>query len=162
MENREIERKFLVRGDAWRADAEPQGCVQGYLAYGPPTSVRVRVIGDHAYLTIKGSIEEEAAGGATDRLEYEYPLPVDEAQSMMNLCTGFVKKTRYRIEYAGHDWEIDVFHDANDGLVVAEIELERPDEPFDKPDWAGEEVSVDLRYLNVNLARKPYKNWRTS
>src|SRR5690606_24224398 len=118
-------------------------------------SVRVRIAGDHAYLTIKHD------RGAGIRAEYEYAIPVGDAREMLNaLCGGrVVDKTRYEVVYEGNTWDVDVFHGANDGLVVAEIELDSPDEPFTCPPWIGDEVTGDPRYLNSYLSQHPKSTW---
>ncbi len=153
---REVERKFLVTGEGWRAHARPGVRMrQGYLASDPACSVRVRIEGDRARLNIK------SATLGVERLEYEYDIPVRDAEEMLaHLCTTPpVEKVRYRVPWGGHEWEVDVFEGANAGLVLAEIELARPDEPFERPPWVGEEVSHDPRYCNVTLARHPYREW---
>jgi len=149
---REIERKFLVRNDGWRA-GNPTGerLRQGYLVAEPDRSVRVRLLPDGARLTVKG-----ASRGAT-RSEFEYPIPSQDARQMLDaLCLEpLLEKTRYRVDHEGHTWEVDCFHGANEGLVVAEIELAAEDEAFERPAWLGEEVTDDARYLNANLFRHP-------
>lgn len=164
MKNREIERKFLVKGDGWRGVTPGEPCRQGYVVFGPPVSVRVRAIGDRGYLTLKrASAEEPDEGAPVDRIEFEYEVPVEEALGMLDLvCSATIEKTRYKIMYERHLWEVDEFHGENAGLVVAEIELETIDSFFDKPEWVGEEVSNDPRYLNVNLSRNPYRQWGCS
>ena len=155
----EIERKFLVRNEQWREGAdEGTAYRQGYLASDPTCSIRVRTGGGRAFLNIK------SATLGVRRREYEYPIPLDDAQEMLDrLCTGpLVEKTRYHVPVGGHVWEVDVFAGDNAGLVVAEIELEREDEPFERPAWVGEEVSQDPRYYNVSLARHPYREWTSS
>ena len=152
----EIEKKFLVVNDAWRADAGPGARYrQGYLTETGPGSVRVRIGGEQAYLNIK------SATLAQQRLEYEYPIPLADAEEMLaQVCLQpLVEKTRFEVEFAGHTWEVDVFEGDNAGLVVAEIELDRIDEPFDLPAWAGAEVSDDPRYYNVCLVKHPYTSW---
>lgn len=152
----EIERKFLVRNDSWRAQAQPgQRYRQGYLATDAQSSVRVRVAGERGYLNIKS-----ATLGVT-RMEFEYKIPQQDAEEMLDrLCTRpLIEKTRYIVEHADHAWEIDVFEGDNTGLVVAEIELQSQDEAFEIPDWAGEEVSHDPRYYNVSLVKHPFKDW---
>lgn len=152
----EIERKFLVRNDGWRAQAQPgKRYRQGYLTSDARSSVRVRVAGDQGYLNIKS-----ATLGIT-RMEYEYAIPLHDAEEMLaHLRAGpLIEKTRYLVEHAGHVWEIDVFEGDNAGLVVAEIELQSQDETFALPGWAGEEVSHDPRYYNVSLVTHPYKDW---
>jgi adenylate cyclase len=152
----EIERKFLLRDDSWRAVADA-GVVmrQGYLAGSERASVRVRVAGDQANINIKS-----ATLGVT-RTEYEYPIPLDEANALLDtLADGpLIEKTRYHVAHGSHTWEIDVFAGDNQGLVVAEIELGDPDEAFERPAWLGDEVSDDPRYYNVCLVKHPYKDW---
>ena len=153
----EIERKFLVRNDDWRREARAELHMrQGYVSGGEQASVRVRVQGDSAFLNIK------SATLGVRRREYEYPLPLSDAEEMLDhLCAGpLIEKTRYHVEHAGHTWEVDVFEGDNAGLVVAEIELDREDEAFEKPAWVGDEVSHDPRYYNVCLVKHPYKEWR--
>ncbi len=152
----EIERKFLVANDRWKAGVEGESRLkQGYLTAQPGLAIRVRIDGDRAQLNIKGGTE------GIRRSEYEYGIPLKDAEEILaNLATGSViDKTRYLVRCGGHLWELDVFHGDNAGLVVAEIELESESESFDMPDWAGEEVSEDARYFNANLTRHPYRDW---
>ena len=151
---KEIERKFLVTGEAWRK-GEVSDYRQGYLSIDKQRTVRVRVAGDVARLTVKGITE-----GAT-RAEYEYPIPVADAKSMLEtLCLRpLIEKRRYRIRHGGMTWEIDEFLGENAGLIIAEIELETVQQPFDKPSWVGEEVTSDPRYYNANLVTRPYTTW---
>ena len=154
----EIERKFLVDdGGSWRASADHGTSVrQGYLSTGPGPgpAVRIRVRGDAAYLTIKGPTT-----GFT-RAEYEYEIPVADATEMLDRwCERVIDKTRYLVAVGRHTWEIDEFHGADDGLVVAEVELSSEDEPFDMPDWARAEVTDDARYYNTNLVAHPFSTW---
>lgn len=152
----EIERKFLVRSDAWRAHVHHQQRLQqGYLASSARGSVRVRVGGDAAYLNVKG-----ATVGAS-RLEFEYAVPLEDAQQMLReLCRRpIIEKTRYLVQHRDQRWEIDVFEGDNAGLVVAEIELETEDQTVALPDWAGEEVTDDVRYYNSSLAITPFSRW---
>lgn len=144
-----------MTGDGWRDHAAPAQCRQGYLAVGPPVSVRVRVMGGKATLNIKRATSNIA------RDEFEYPIPERDAGELLDgLCDGYViEKTRHRVEYAGKTWEIDEFCGVNAGLVVAEIELERADEEFERPPWLGKEVSEDARYLNSSLSCRPYSLW---
>jgi adenylate cyclase len=150
----EIERKFLVKGESWRAGA---GMVirQGYLHNEIEGTVRIRTKGERAYLTIKGSTT-----GIT-RLEFEYEIPVEEANQILDeLCLKpLIEKTRYEVHLGGFKWEIDEFLGENDGLVVAEIELEDESQEFPRPDWLGMEVSEDFRYQNANLVKNPYSKW---
>ncbi len=152
---REIERKFLVKGDGWRDGARATPMRQGYLAYGPPASVRVRIEGTRAFLNVKESSPD------ISREEFEYAIPIQDAEALIRLCPGgVVSKTRYRVRHAEHDWEVDVFDGANAGLIVAEVELDTVDEAVALPPWIGEEVSRDLRYRNTYLAQHPYGTWR--
>ena len=151
----EIERKFLLADERWRDDAgDGVHYVQGYLGLIDRASVRVRIAGDRANLNIKSAVL------GIERLEYEYAVPLADAREMLALASGPpVDKTRYLVPFEGHTWEIDEFHGANAGLVVAEIELAAPDEAFARPPWIGDEVSDDPRYYNVNLAKHPYCDW---
>ncbi|MGD2112415.1 MAG: CYTH domain-containing protein [Gammaproteobacteria bacterium] len=152
----EIERKFLVTSRDWRS-GDPTEYRQGYLSLDKERTVRVRIAGDQAYLTIKGITR-----GATRR-EYEYPIPPDDARELLaELCRQpLIEKRRYRLEHAGLTWEIDEFFGDNDGLVVAEVELEHEDQPFERPPWLGEEVTDDPRFYNANLVDNPYCNWKS-
>ena len=151
----EIERKFLVKGDGWKAAAgEGFVCRKGYLTADTDKTVRVRIIGKQAFLTIKG------ATVGISRSEFEYEIPEADAEAMLALCGhAVVEKKRYFIEHGGMTWELDVFSGANEGLVMAEIELESEEQGFDIPDWLGEEVSGDIRYYNACLARNPFATW---
>lgn len=152
----EIERKFLLRDESWRQHADAGvDYRQGYLHGDASIAVRVRAAGDAAWLTIKGG------GAGISRLEFEYPIPVADADVMLGkLCrTPLIEKRRHRVPFGGHVWEIDVFAGANAGLVLAEIELAHPDQPFARPAWLGEEVSHDQRYFNAYLSRHPYSEW---
>lgn len=151
----EIERKFLVTGEAWRSLAQPRRLLQGYIATGEKCTVRVRIDGDQAWLTLKGKTD------GISRSEWEYALPVGEAEQMLAQLsvTPFVEKLRYRIENLGHVWEVDEFLGENAGLVVAEIELSTVDEVFERPAWLGQEVSGDPRYYNSALAKHPFRRW---
>ena len=153
----EIERKFLLAGDEWRALGEPLLLRQGYLSSDAARVVRVRIEGDQAYLTIKGK-----SVGAT-RGEWEYPIPLPDAGELLALCEQpLVEKFRRKIEFAGNVWEVDEFLGANLGLVVAEIELYSEDQAFERPDWIGLEVTHDPRYFNSALARHPFSAWPPS
>jgi len=157
--NQEIERKFLVAdksADSWRNTIYSE-IRQGYLSIDKHRTVRVRTVGDAAYLTIKGITE-----GAT-RTEYEYPIPVAHARKMLDgLCLRpLIEKRRHRVGYGGLVWEVDEFYGDNAGLIVAEIELESAQQIFDKPPWVGEEVTDDSRYYNANLVNHPYSKWKT-
>jgi adenylate cyclase len=152
----EIERKFLLRDDSWQASTDSGVIIrQGYLAGSEKSSIRVRIAGDQANINIKSATLDIV------RHEYEYPIPVVEANEMLDtLCDGLlIEKIRYHVPYEKHIWEIDVFGGDNRGLVVAEVELESADENFERPAWLGEEVSDDTRYYNVCLISHPYKDW---
>jgi adenylate cyclase len=151
----EIERKFLVDLTRWHPGGESAFIAQGYLSTDKDRTVRVRVLNQQAFLTIKGRTV-----GAS-RTEFEYEIPADDARIMLrDLCLQpIIEKTRHYENHAGRRWEIDVFHGANEGLVVAEIELDNEADDFARPDWAGEEVTDDPRYFNSNLLAKPYSEW---
>jgi len=153
----EIERKFLVVGDAWRNQGTGVPYRQGYLTTQPERTVRVRIAGDRGFVTIKGVTEGIA------RREYEYAIPLAEAQELLDyVCDRpLIEKIRYRIPLGEHVWEVDEFFGENQGLVMAEVELTDPDEAIQLPDWAGEEVSHDPRYFNAYLIRHPYSTWAT-
>ncbi len=153
----EIERKFLVKNDSWWSTVTHSTQIrQAYLAPPSKASVRIRVEGDRANINIK------SATLGMERMEYEYPIPVKEAQEMLDhLCDKpQISKNRHRVKCGDHIWEIDEFFGDNMGLIVAEIELESPDEIFEIPDWLGMEVTDDKRYYNVSLVKHPYKNWQ--
>lgn len=155
----EIERKFLVINEAWRtAVTRTAPMRQGYLASDPSCSMRVRVSGDEAYLNIKSATLGIA------RHEFEYPIPVDEARTLLGLfCQGrSLDKVRYYVPNGPDLWEIDVFEGSNDGLIVAEIELASVDQAFERPNWVGAEISHDTRYYNVCLIDHPYSRWSTT
>ncbi len=151
----EIERKFLVRNDLWPGSARSTRIQQGYLSRERGRTVRVRRGGDHGFLTIKG----EARGLV--RPEFEYEVPLADVAELLALCVQpTLDKWRHLFDFEGHTWEVDEFLGANAGLWVAEIELERPDEPFAPPPWLGAEVTDDPRYLNSNLVLHPFSSWR--
>lgn len=151
----EIERKFRVANDDWRAMATSSSSLkQGYLSSSAEATVRVRLEDNLGTLTIKSKTK-----GIT-RNEFEYAIPAQEAKELLLLCRGpLIEKIRYRILQENHTWEIDVFEGDNDGLIIAEIELTSEDDYFAKPQWLGEEVSGDSRYYNSNLATHPYVKW---
>lgn len=151
----EIERKFLLANEGWRGQGIATPMRQGYLVADPVRTVRVRIEGGRAVLTIKGKSTGAARG------EWEYDIPVADATELLDgLCEQpQVEKIRHRIEHAGHTWEVDEFLGLNAGLVVAEIELDAEDEAFEKPDWIGVEVTGDKRYYNSSLIRQPYSQW---
>ncbi|MEP6940667.1 MAG: CYTH domain-containing protein [Rudaea sp.] len=162
----EIERKFLVGNDAWRMQqSHARRMLQGYLIdaalvatrEGVRCSMRVRVAGDEAWLNIK------SADLGVARIEYEYPIPVDDANRMLrDFCHGVVDKTRHYVPVDGMLFEVDEFHGDNAGLIVAELELDAVDRAFPRPEWLGKEVSSALRYYNLNLLAHPYSRWTAS
>jgi adenylate cyclase len=152
---KEIERKFLVRDDAWRGPTKGMICRQGYLNSAKERTVRIRTIEDRAFLTIKG-----LTVGVT-RSEYEYEIPLADGNAMLDALAEkpIIEKIRYKVPFAGLTWEIDEFFGDNAGLIVAEVELESEGQIFQKPEWVGEEVTADPRYFNSNLIKKPYTSW---
>jgi len=151
----EIERKFLVKGDAWRKGKRTRYC-QGFLSTVKERTVRVRTKEDKGYLTIKG-----IATGAR-RMEFEYEIPLQDAIALLELCEKpLIEKDRYELEKGGIVWEVDEFFGENRGLIVAELELENENQYFPRPDWLGEEVTGDSRYFNSNLIKNPYTKWQT-
>ena len=153
----EIERKFLLRSDAWRALARSRVLMrQGYLSSNNHSSIRVRIAGDDAWLNLK------AKRSTRTRLEFEYAIPRADADEILSdLCSGpLVEKYRHEIVAGPHVWEIDEFLGDNAGLIVAEIELGSEDESFERPEWLGAEVTEDERYYNFNLAKQPYREWK--
>ncbi|HJV65461.1 MAG TPA: CYTH domain-containing protein [Geomonas sp.] len=153
---KEIERKFLVKGDDWKGDSQPIHTCQGYLNVGGDCTARVRIQGEKAFLTIKGKTK------GISRSEFEYGIPVEDAKEMLvTLCRRpYIEKNRYKVMYAGMEWEVDQFMNENEGLLLAEVELESEDQQVELPPWAGEEVSHDFRYRNVNLIQHPYSEWK--
>ncbi len=154
--NQEIERKFLVRGPFKDKASGSVRIVQGYLCSVPERTVRVRIAAQKAFLTIKG------AGNlsGTTHFEWEHPISVEDAEALLTLCEkGTIDKTRYFVPYEGHTFEVDEFHGENNGLVMAELELSDENEPFEKPEWLGKEVTGDNRYYNAYLSRLPYTKW---
>jgi adenylate cyclase len=152
----EIEHKYLIRKDLWYAVHKPAGVKirQGYLQTDPEKTIRIRISGINAFLTIKGPSRNAS------RVEYEYPIPTEEAEELLQLCTiPIIEKVRYRVEYEGKAWDVDEFFGENEGLILAEIELSYPEEPYRKPSWVGEEVTDDPRYYNSYLAANPVSGW---
>jgi adenylate cyclase len=152
----EIERKFLIEKDLWYALKKPEGTLiqQAYLVNEPEKVIRIRVTDSSGYLTIKGPVV------SVTRSEYEFPIPKVEAIRILDQFTkARIDKTRYKIEYGGKTWEIDEFWGNNEGLIIAEIELQSEDEQFTKPSWIGREVTEDHRYYNSYLSEHPYTSW---
>ena len=151
----EIERKFLVQGDGWRSHGSGIMYRQGYLLASQGKTVRVRLAGDQGFLTVKGP------GQGMSRQEFEYTIPGDDAKVMLEqLCEHpLIEKRRYTIPWKGFVWEVDEFLGNNQGLILAEIELESEDQQFPSPPWVGREVTGDPRYYNACLFRNPYSQW---
>ncbi|MCX6304253.1 MAG: CYTH domain-containing protein [Bacteroidetes bacterium] len=157
MNNVETERKFLVDKEKWALLNKPAGTayIQGYLSIDEEKVVRVRVAGDKGFLTIKGKSD------TLSHPEYEYAIPVEDAGNLLRLFTSSrIEKTRTRIPAGNYVWEVDEFHGENEGLLMAEIELEKPEDIFEKPDWLGTEVTGDKRYYNSYLSLKPFGAWQ--
>lgn len=153
----EIERKFLVKGDYKSHSFKNFRIKQGYLALSGISVVRVRIKGDKAYITVKSGHVD----GKIKRHEWEYEIPIPDAEEMLLLCEdAVVDKTRYLINVGNHVFEVDEFYGDNEGLLIAEVELESEDEPFEKPDWLGDEVTGNVHYYNSFLSIHPYKEWR--
>ena len=152
---KEIERKFLVLGTSWKQSGEGRPYRQGYLSVDSNRNVRIRVAGDRAFITVKG----KAVG--IERSEFEYEIPVDDANEMLDgMCLKpLIEKIRYRISFEGRIWEVDEFLGDNLGLVVAEVELSHANERVAAPSWVGKEVSDDPRYLNASLVTHPFNTW---
>ena len=157
MSGLEIERKFLVRNDGYRHQAFSSSRIQqGYICSGHGRTVRVRIRDTRGYLTIKGP--SNAAGLL--RYEFEKEITLDEAEHLMELCEpGRIDKTRYLVKSGSHTFEVDEFYGDNEGLVIAEVELQSEDEPYEKPDFIGDEVTGDRRYYNAHLTKQPFKTW---
>ena len=157
MSGMEIERKFLVRGNDYKQRAYASDHIkQGYICSGHGRTVRVRLRGSRGYLTIKGPSED----GGLSRYEFEKEIMPEEAEQLFRLCEpGIIDKTRYLIKSGEHTFEVDEFYGDNEGLVMAEVELSAPDEPFEKPDFIGKEVTGDRRFYNSHLRRMPFILW---
>jgi len=154
----EIERKFLVRDNTYKLMAKPVLYQQGYVSTNVEGVVRVRIVGDKAYLTVKSFVSHKS------RLEYEYEIPVDDAREILEtVCRKpIIEKNRYEIKFGNDIWIVDEFFGDNAGLIVAEIELETEDQQLILPDWVGAEVTDDPRYLNANLVVHPFVNWKNN
>jgi len=155
----EIERKFLVDTDEYKAESLSDNCIrQGFLNRHPERTVRIRIKGDSGFITIKG-ISNKAG---TSRFEWEKEIPFREAEQLMAICeAGVIHKTRYSVRVGDHIFEVDEFHDNNQGLVMAEVELKDEDESFTKPKWLGKEVTGNVKYYNSQLSKNPYNSWNT-
>lgn len=157
MEHLEIERKFLVASDAYKQAATSQTRIaQGFLNTDPSRTVRVRIMGEKGFLTVKGASNDSG----TTRFEWEIEISVNEATNLIDLCeSGILEKTRYEVPSGKHIFEVDEFLGENKGLVVAEVELNHEDERFEKPDWLGEEVTGQKKYYNSQLSKNPFSSW---
>ena len=153
----EIERKFLVLSNDFINEAFSQKrIVQAYLSSNPDRTVRVRIKGDKGFITIKG----KSNANGTSRLEWEREISVMDAETLLSICeSGTIDKIRHEIKVGKHVYEVDIFSGENEGLVMAEIELQSEEESFEKPSWLGEEVTNDVRYHNAYLSKKPFLNW---
>lgn len=152
----EIERKFLVDGEYKSKAYASSRIVQGYICSARGRTVRIRIRDDKGYLTIKGP----ADASGISRYEWEKEIPLDEARDLMKICEpGVIDKTRYLVRSGRHVFEVDEFYGENEGLIIAEVELSSPDEPFEKPDFIGQEVTGDARYYNAQLMRHPFCRW---
>ncbi len=150
----EIERKYLVKGEEWKKLAKPVPYVQGYLLADERRTIRVRIAGNSGYLTIKGK------SGGMSREEFEYSIPVEDANELLKLSIApVIEKKRSRIGWEGKVWEVDEFEGKNKGLILAEIELKSEDEIFAIPPWIGKEVTGNIRYYNSYLSQNPYSEW---
>lgn len=154
----EIERKFLVKNDTFKSLAKKTLCIeQGYLTNVNDCVVRVRITDEKAVITIKSKNKTAEIA----HYEWEYPIPVEDAREMMKICASkIIRKTRYVVPVGKHTFEVDVFHDDNNGLVIAEIELSAENESFEHPQWLGKEVTAEKCYYNVFIASHPYKEWK--
>lgn len=152
---KEIERKFLVKGDFMPYVTHSYRIVQGYVARSEQLTLRIRTRDERGFLTIKG--RTNAAGMSRD--EWEYEIPVEEARELLRFSHGVIDKSRHLIPVGEHTFEVDCFYGANEGLVVAEVELKAENEPFERPAWLGEEVTGDRRYYNSQLLKNPFSTW---
>lgn len=153
----EIERKFLVTSDLYKRDSmESERIIQGFLNRHPERTVRIRVKNEKGFITVKG----KSFDGGVSRFEWEKEIPLEEAETLLDLCEpGKIDKTRYLVKVGQHQYEVDEFYGENEGLVVAELELDSPDEAFEKPSWLGEEVTGKNEYYNSHLSKFPFKSW---
>ena len=152
----EIERKYLVKGDFKKFAVKSYKIAQGFLSSVPERTVRIRIKGDQGFITVKGIGNESG----TSRYEWEREISVEEATDLLKISEpGVIDKTRYNVKSGGHTFEVDEFYGENDGLTVAEVELDSEDENFVKPSWLGEEVTGEVKYYNSMLMKNPYKNW---
>lgn len=153
---KEIERKFLVRGDFEASATTSSHIIQGYICSSAELGTRVRVRDKQGFLTIKGRTNE----AGTTRDEWEWEISVEEAYELLRFSRGVIDKSRYIVPVGNHTFEVDRFYGDNEGLIVAEVEISAADEEFERPDWLGEEVTGDVRYYNSQLLKNPYKLWK--
>lgn len=153
----EIERKFLVKSDNYKKQAYAKSrIVQGFLNTNPERTVRVRINGENGFLTVKGKSNEKG----TTRFEWEKNISIEEAEALLKICEpGTIEKVRYEVKIGKHIFEVDEFSGANEGLIIAEVELESEDEFFEQPDWLGEEVTGQTQYYNSQLSKRSFKDW---
>ena len=152
----EIERKFLVKGDFKSSVSKSERIVQGYLSSVPERAVRVRIKGEKGFITVKGIGNDSG----TSRYEWEKEISVEDVTNLLKICEpGVIDKTRYQVRAGAHTYEIDEFYGENQGLTVAEVELNSEDEEFQKPEWLGEEVTGDVKYYNAMLMKHPFTKW---
>lgn len=153
----EIERKYLVKDDTFKELAHKQTpIVQGFLNTHPDRTVRVRISGEKAWMTVKGRSNDDG----TKRFEWEQEIDAEKARNLIDLCEpGHIQKTRFEVLFQGQRFEVDEFYGANQGLIIAELELENEHDPVNPPDWLGTEVTGDLRYYNSQLSKQPYTTW---
>ncbi len=151
----EIEKKYLLKNSTWKKHVNKQTRIkQGYLNATPESTVRVRIKGDKGFVTIKGKRINLL------RKEFEYEIPLQDAEELLLLCQKpIIEKVRYEVDYQGYTWEIDEFENENEGLMLAEVEMQNEDETPETPEWVGEEVTDDFRYYNSNLMKNPFKTW---
>ena len=151
----EIERKYLLKNEDWRKEVESKSIIkQGYLNSNPLRTVRIRITNNKGFLTIKSKNE------GSKRKEFEYVIPLTEAQDLILLCEQpIIEKTRYLVPINNHTWEIDIFEGINKGLEVAEIELSQENESFEIPNWIGKEVTEEIKYYNSQLIENPFTTW---
>ena len=155
-DNIEIERKFLLTGDFMPFVSKEYTIRQGYMLTSADKTVRIRTKGEKGYITIKG----KANDNGFSRFEWEKEISLNDAEQLLKLCDkNIIDKTRYEVVYEGKTFEVDVFHAANEGLVLAELELQTENEPYTAPDWLGREVTGDIRYYNLYLSKCPYREW---
>ena len=154
----EIERKFLVNSEAFKSEAHRRTrIVQGFLNTHPERTVRIRIQGNDGFITVKGKSNKSGLS----RFEWEKQISQAEAEELLHLCEpGIIEKTRYEIYSDNHTFEVDDFMGENEGLIIAEIELQSETESFQKPDWLGKEVTGDVKYYNSNLSKNPFKTWK--